>query len=176
MTDSTTNRPETRPATLLIGILFPDVDRDTDPEITADTVVAILNEERVRNGGVDAALDDDAGFDRPEVEPVMVSAIPPAQWMTSETLTRLRHSEELRIAAEAEVAVAYDVIRRLRAGYFVMSFADPRRGQEWWGGRTNDHDEHDKVTSEQRAALDAATKALAVLDAVAGPNDTEENP
>lgn len=77
-------------ATLLVALSLPgDGWTDQDPDDIADVLVAIINEERVRNGGVDAA-DDEAGFDRPEVEPVMVSAIPAPQWLTAEALANLR--------------------------------------------------------------------------------------
>lgn len=59
-------------ATLLIALSLPgDGWTEQDPDDIADVLVAIINEERVRNGGADTV-----GFDSPEVEPVMVSAIP----------------------------------------------------------------------------------------------------
>ena len=79
-------------ATLFLALSIPGVDPSMDPEIIADSIALVLNEDRVRNGGVDAALDDDAGFDRPEVEPVMVAAIPAPQWLTPETLANLRRA------------------------------------------------------------------------------------
>lgn len=68
--------------TLLFAVLFPEdgiEDSDVDPEQVADELVAIINEERERNGG--------------HFGPVEVSGIPVAQWMTRDTTARYRAAD-----------------------------------------------------------------------------------
>jgi hypothetical protein len=63
-------------ATLFFALWIPGAMTDADPDMCADVFARIINEERIRNGGLGR-----------EVE---VSAIPAPQWLTSETLARLR--------------------------------------------------------------------------------------
>lgn len=77
-------------AHLFFAVYMPDVDpqdENNDPDMIADALVGIINEERVRNAGADAV-----GFDSPEVKPVMVSGIPAPQWLTPETLANLKRA------------------------------------------------------------------------------------
>lgn len=71
-------------ATLFLAISFPldDVnDEDIDPEQVADELVVMLNEVRQNNG---------APFD----ERLMVSALPAPQWLTPESLAKLKRAAE----------------------------------------------------------------------------------
>ena len=84
-------------ATLLLAIYIPGHMPDLQPddaELYADVFVGVVNEERVRNGGA-----DEVGFDTPAVEPVEVSAIPAPQWLTPETLARLREPRATALLA-----------------------------------------------------------------------------
>lgn len=61
--------------TLMFGVVIPDAD-DLDPDIVAEELVAIINEERERNGGPSDAI--------------TVSLFPACQWLTPEGMERLR--------------------------------------------------------------------------------------
>jgi hypothetical protein len=72
--------------TLLFAVVFPEdgIDsEDVDPEDVADLLVEIINEDRDRNWP-----------ERGRVNDLMVSGLPPAQWMTDRTLSDLRETIE----------------------------------------------------------------------------------
>ena len=85
--------------TLLIAFVVPfhegDEIDDIDPDIMADEFALMVNEDRQRNA-------DDAG--RPDYFlPVEVSAIPAPQWVTSETMQRLRNNDAEIVRLRGEV-------------------------------------------------------------------------
>lgn len=65
-------------ATFLFAVWVPDATHDLDPDVTADEFVYMLNQQRMKAGGTD------------HFKPVEVSAIPAPQWVTPETMDRLR--------------------------------------------------------------------------------------
>lgn len=69
-----------RGATLLVAFWIPDADHDIDPEQVADEFAYMLNQQRMKAGGIK------------HFKPVEVSGIPPAQWVTVEALRRLREA------------------------------------------------------------------------------------
>jgi hypothetical protein len=80
-----------RSQTLLLALYMPDdgfdPNLDFDPDDSADGLVAIINEERRRNA-------IEAG--RPDwYRPVTVSAIPAPQWVTADSLAKLRAAPAL---------------------------------------------------------------------------------
>jgi hypothetical protein len=64
-------------ATLLLALHIPGYVADDDPDMAADCLVGIINEERRHNGG---GRSDD----------VTVSVFPACEWMTADTMERLR--------------------------------------------------------------------------------------
>ena len=72
-------------ATFLVAFWIPNCDRTEDPEMMADCLAQIINEERANNW--------------PEnPQPIGVSAIPAAQWVTPETLALFREFTEWRVS------------------------------------------------------------------------------